>query len=120
MRALRAVQGCRTARWRRKRRGAAGACSGSGLGPGLSAAQALQNCELALNAARAAGCSLAAVAAQDVAGGSEAAIGECLWQFIRLGVLQVVAALLKVGVKTGCIEIQRSLRMSATEWLAHY
>ena len=74
---------------------AAGACLGSGLGPGLSAAQALQNCELALNAARAAGCSLAAVAAQDVAGGSEGAVGECLWQFIRLGVLQVVPAQLE-------------------------
>ena len=73
----------------------AGACLGSGLDLGLSTAQTLQNCELALNAARAAGCSLATVAAQDVAGGSEAAIGACLWQFIRLGVLQVVPAQLE-------------------------
>ena len=70
-------------------RGAGGSGAGAALGPGLSAAQALQNCELALNAARAAGCSLSTVAAQDVARGSEAAISECLWQFIRLGVLQV-------------------------------
>ena len=85
---------------------AAGACPGSGLRAGLSAAQALQNCELALNAARAAGCSLAAVAAQDVAGGSEAAVGECLWQFIRLGVLQVAPAQLgfekRSSWRTGC------------------
>lgn len=89
LRAAQALQKCELAPRAAR---TAGVCSGSGWGPGLSAAQALQNCELALNAARAAGCSLAAVAAQDVAGGSEAAIGECLWQFIRLGVLQVAPA----------------------------
>ncbi|KAK9845228.1 hypothetical protein WJX81_000548 [Elliptochloris bilobata] len=92
-----------------------------------SCEDALQNCELALNAARAAGCSLSAVAAEDVASGSEAAISECLWQFIRLGVLQGVsvrdapalAALRRPGEDVPAL-LDAPPEQLLLRWLAHH
>jgi len=80
--------------------GAASACAERDAGGGgaapcaregaqtLGRAEALQNCALALSAARAAGCGLADVAAADVADGAAPAARAVLWQLIRLGVVQ--------------------------------
>ena len=68
----------------------------------LASKEALQNSNLCIHAARALGCAVSAVTAQDILEGKQDAIKCCVWEFIKLGALKVRAAPLRSFVRAYC------------------